>query len=277
MWHRDSIDPSPNKKFLLSFAIRSANSETAEQALLSVSNPLSPTYGQFWTYSEVAAQFLPTPDAIHSVLTWLYRDIEPHDIRVSQDRSWIYAKVSIYAAETLLQAKYHFYRHNTSSEKHLACLNYTLPSSVRTHVDLVTPTTDLGVASLRENSRIQHQENTIMSKSLIKRQTNGLATCSRLTTPACMRELYGIPQAEKGHENNTLGVYQPAWASWLPADLDAFFGYFRPDLIGHRPPIIPINGGYWQDDVQGLPFNAEANLDMQITMSLSAPERVVNF
>src|SRR5690242_8888226 len=47
-----------------------------------------------------------------------------------------------------------------------------------------------------------------------------------------MRELYGIPQAEKGHENNTLGVYQPAWALWLPADPDAFFGYFRPNLIG---------------------------------------------
>lgn|SRR5690242_18434824 len=79
MWHRHSIDPSPNKKFLLSFAIRLANSETAEQALLSVSDLLLPTYGQFWTYSEVTAQFLPTPDAIHSVLIWLYRDIEPHD------------------------------------------------------------------------------------------------------------------------------------------------------------------------------------------------------
>ncbi|EQB53937.1 Pro-kumamolisin [Colletotrichum gloeosporioides Cg-14] len=74
----------------------------------------------------------------------------------------------------------------------------------------------------------------------------------------------------------TLGIYQPAWVSWLPEDLDGFFSRFHPGLIGQRPKVLPINGGYLQDDVKMWPFNLESNLDHEYAMSLISPLPVTN-
>ena len=66
-------------------------------------------------------------------------------------------------------------------------------------------------------------------------------------TPDCLRRLYRIPTLNASHADNSLGIYQQAWASWLPNDLDGFFDMFAPQLKGSRPILTPVNGGYWQD------------------------------
>jgi hypothetical protein len=71
-------------------------------------------------------------------------------------------------------------------------------------------------------------------------------------------------------------VYESAWTAWLPANLGTVFSHFSLESIGQRPPIIPINGSYLQGEYQKLSFDAEANLDMQVTTVLAGTAHLVN-
>ncbi|UKZ89671.1 uncharacterized protein TrAFT101_004713 [Trichoderma asperellum] len=64
--------------------------------------------------------------------------------------------------------------------------------------------------------------------------------------------------------------------TWLPEDLDKFFGLFRPDLVGQRPVVDSIDGGYLQTSYNLTPFNLEADLDFQYAMALTSPATVLD-
>jgi len=115
---------------------------------------------------------------------------------------------------------------------------------------------------------------------LVGRQNDGGAkvNCSVYTAPVCLREAYGIPHASPGsvHPNNSFGMYQIAWATWLPEDLDLFYRTFQPSLVGRRPLVEPVNGGYMQTDIQISPFNLEPNLNFQYAVALTSPQPIIN-
>ncbi|KAM7217953.1 Peptidase S8/S53 domain containing protein [Rhypophila decipiens] len=114
----------------------------------------------------------------------------------------------------------------------------------------------------------------------IRRDTEGSQgqiPCHQQTTPACLRSVYHIPDSDNAsHPSNSLGIHIPSWLTWLPEDLDTFFGKFMPDLVGQRPVMAPINGGYQNLDVKMEPFNLEANLDFEYAMALTHPLPVTN-
>ncbi|PNP40281.1 hypothetical protein TGAMA5MH_07810 [Trichoderma gamsii] len=64
--------------------------------------------------------------------------------------------------------------------------------------------------------------------------------------------------------------------TWLPEDLDKFFGLFRPDLVGQRPVVDPIDGGYLQTNYNSTPFYLEADLDFQYALALTSPMPVLD-
>ena len=78
------------------------------------------------------------------------------------------------------------------------------------------------------------------------------------------------------HPNNSFGIYERAYTTWLPKDLDHFFRLFQPNLVGKRPVIEPVDGGYMQTKYQISPFNLEPDLDMEYAMALTAPQTVTN-
>lgn len=98
--------------------------------------------------------------------------------------------------------------------------------------------------------------------------------CDKYTGPSCLRELRNIPKGTNPHPNNSFGIYQPVWLTWLPEDLDQFFGLFEPELKGERPVLEPIDGGYTQTDYKMLPFNVEPDLDFEYAMALTAPQKL---
>lgn len=95
-------------------------------------------------------------------------------------------------------------------------------------------------------------------------------------TPDCLRQLYNIPLPEchPTHPNSTLGIYAQSWSAHLDADLDAFYAQFHPDLVGTRPHLMDIDGGYRQYDQQGLHWNLENNVDIQYATSIAFPHAV---
>ncbi|KAJ3495019.1 hypothetical protein NLG97_g3692 [Lecanicillium saksenae] len=160
---------------------------------------------------------------------------------------------------------------------HVATDAYSLPAGLDYHIDFITPTVHLGA----HNATLQHASRPPSVRALAVTNGSGerfsLSTCAQYSTPDCLRALYGIPVSNKSHPDNSVGIFEPAWASWLPGDLDKFFQTFNNTLVGQRPVMAPIDGGYWQDTVPALFFNDEPDLDMQYVMALTYPLPVTNY
>ncbi|KAK1757087.1 peptidase S8/S53 domain-containing protein [Echria macrotheca] len=282
----DSL-PDPKAALRLTFALVPRNAESAEEQLLRVSDPRSSSYGQYWTAADVINMFSPDRQAVHAVIDWLLESgVGPQRIRSSNDGSLVSVNTTVQEAETLLKTRYYLFESGVgkSLQVHLACEEYSLPESLRRHIDFVGPTVHLGLGTKITTAEVAPRSaaspklagHARARAAAARRQAAG-DQCSRFMTPDCLRKMYKIPTNNASHPNNTFGVYQQAWVSWLPGDLDGFFTMFAPQLKGSRPIMAPVDGGYWQDRFQAFPLNAEADLDFEYTMTLTAPQPVTNY
>ncbi|KAG2011221.1 tripeptidyl peptidase SED3 [Coprinopsis cinerea AmutBmut pab1-1] len=103
------------------------------------------------------------------------------------------------------------------------------------------------------------------------------ASCNLFVTPACLRRLYNttsyIPtlrQKSEGERGNVqLGVGVAGYLDQFvnDADLQTFYGKFRPEAKGFEVPTVQVNGGGNDQSKPGV----EANLDVQYTTAMSYP------
>jgi tripeptidyl-peptidase-1 len=102
------------------------------------------------------------------------------------------------------------------------------------------------------------------------------SNCFSSTTLSCLRILYKIPDDILPHPNNSFGVFEPSWYSWLPEDLDQFFEIFQKSMVGHRPKVDAVNGGYLGTNLSGPSWHMEPNLDFEYSMGLTSPQEITN-
>jgi tripeptidyl-peptidase-1 len=69
--------------------------------------------------------------------------------------------------------------------------------------------------------------------------------------------------------NSSVSAVQLSIGRWRPDDLDAFFEKYAPYMDKRRPHVIGINGGSWQNDIDGIYWSAESNLDFEYIMTLT--------
>ena len=113
-------------------------------------------------------------------------------------------------AKKMLGNVYNIYRHTVTSEVIVRTLNYSLPSLLHNHIDVVTPTTFFStIRSMRTTSFLQPEilplEN---GQDVIKAHSASVpSSCGRTMTPACLAALYNtagyVPTATA---SNTLGI-----------------------------------------------------------------------
>lgn len=91
-----------------------------------------------------------------------------------------------------------------------------------------------------------------------------------------MRALYGINYTPKKTIANAYGIVEYTPQSYLPSDLDMFFGTYAKSLVGQRPVNKSIDGGVLVIDKahQNFNINGESDLDLQYGMALVAPQPV---
>ena len=256
----------------ISIALALKNTDLAAEALMSISDPNSPKYGQHWTAAEVARITRPSSSASLHVSNWL-RSIAIDDARVtrSSDESYLHLSLTAHEAGRLLSTKFHYFTNPATGEQQISCHKYHVPDSISIHVDYVTvsastPTHNMYPRSLRQT----HMTSPADASPLAE------VNCDKYTGPACLRELYHIPKGIDPHPNNSFGIFQPAWLTWLPEDLDQFFSLLEPEIVGERPLLERIDGGYTQTDYKMLPFNVEPDLDFEYAMALTAPQTVID-
>ncbi|KAI0399066.1 peptidase S8/S53 domain-containing protein [Xylaria palmicola] len=260
----------------LRFALKQSNLDRAEEYMREVSHPDSKDYGRFWTPQHVINTFAPSEEALSDTVQWLRQmGVSSKRIAPSAGRNWVKVKSTVAEAEKLLDTKYSVYRDDEGTML-LACESYALPTGVQRHVDFVSPT-------------IQFDSRTgVVSKKTAKRETIrpkfkpvhghpkplGLDNCSELTTPACLRAMYGIPKKGESVEGNSYGIVEFAPQSYNQEDLNGFFSVYAKNVPNDTAPIFNgIDGGYLSDEM-GSGTRGESNLDLCYAMSLVHPQNV---
>ncbi|KAI8207488.1 hypothetical protein K4K52_002218 [Colletotrichum sp. SAR 10_76] len=248
----------------------------AEDVLRAISDPSSDKFGQHLSADEVSEMFAPSADVVRQTAKWLNSaGIPRSSMSVSSDGSHIFFNTTVERAERLIDATFYSYSKDNSIQ--LATKSFRLPARISGNIDAVLPGIDLGGVP---SAVVKAKPFNMLSTTTLKRQSSPSQQldCFKYMTPECYRSLYNMPttNAAVSPSQNSLGIYQPAWVSWLPEDLDGFFSRFHPGLVGQRPKVLPVNGGYLQDDVKMWPFNLEPNLDHEYAMSLISPLPVTN-
>jgi tripeptidyl-peptidase I len=280
-WNKlpDSLSGSTMIELDFALAATAFSLEAAVQQLWDASDPSSARFGRFWTGEQVAQHFAPPRDSIHLVARWLEESgISQSELRISVDRAHLYFNATVRQTQQLLGTKCYEYSDGKDSVE-VVSGRYFLPEEISNVVDVVLLSRP---GRNRQGGTLHHPLTRASDDAPASERRQSAVVevdCLRYMSPDCVRRIYNMPAPPThvlAHPNNSFGIYQTAWATWIPEDLDKFFAAFQPALIGNRPVIQAVNGGYRQSDTQSYVFNLEANLDFEYAMSLAYPVPVTN-
>lgn len=116
--------PSP-----LRIGLKQANLHRLEDLLLSISHPVSPTYGQHWSPEKVKDYFAPSLETIDVVRGWLDDNrIGAGRVKVSKSKGWIEVSgLAVGEVEELLGAEYHVFEHESGAKQVSAYQGHFFP------------------------------------------------------------------------------------------------------------------------------------------------------
>lgn len=259
-----------NQLLQVSIALTIQNADLGVETLLRFSDPTSPDYGQHLSARDVARMFEPKPNAVSDVTKWLGESgIDQSHVNFSYGGGHLSLDLSVQEATLLLETTFYHQTHQETGQEQIACHHYHIPESLAGSIDYI-----IAASPALTHQQIPRQQVVLNDK------VTALAPlplgCFTQTTLSCLRNLYRIPEDVLPHPNNTFGIFEPSWYSWLPEDLDEFFGKMQKNLVGHRPKVDAVNGGYLQRNYTGLLWNQEPNLDFEYAMALTSPQEVTN-
>ena len=173
-------------------------------------------YGQHLSKEEVDKLVTPHPDSVDLVDSWLGAyGIDLASVQRASAGSWLTVPVTVEQASRMLNATYNIYQHDTTEEYIVRTISYSLPSVLRPHVGVVSPTTYFsGMRSMRATSFLQPHIKPLENDHDFAAALTGpgsLATvpssCSSTITPSCLRALYNSSTyVPKATATNKLGV-----------------------------------------------------------------------
>ncbi|KAI9066070.1 subtilisin-like protein [Trametes sanguinea] len=267
----------------LRIGLSQSNMHSLEDFLLDVSHPESPNYGNHWSPAKVAETFKPSTESVSTVRGWLVDSgIGADRMRLNPSGAWLVANVTVAEAEELLGTTYYVYEHADTGHKQLGCEEaYHLPEHVSPHVELITPTLHFD-AKVKRRSGVPVEKRSVKSKvgnpgsgpvspkttGTIKNIFNQLEHCDEQITPICLQALYTFAYIPLATHKNSIGIVEYTPQSYVPSDLDMFFGNFSKSQVGERPNLISIDGGTIDVGYFGFDVNGESDLDLQYAMTL---------
>ncbi|KAK8002691.1 LIP-domain-containing protein [Apiospora arundinis] len=220
----------------IQIALKQPKAESAADHLLKISDPASPHYGKHWSAREVAVEFSPKPHHKSAVTQWL-RTSGISSREISFSKGGGHVVVNLD-------------RKMVETLFDTQCYDVDSSHGAGVRMECSSYTVPSSVASVIDY--VSAAEKATQASTIHRRAILG---------PSVGSPLY---QLKKSH------------MTWLPDDLDHFFGRFQPELVGRRPIVEPIVGGFRQTTFNISAFNLEPNLDFQYTMALTGNQNVTN-
>jgi tripeptidyl-peptidase I len=235
---RPALEPEP---ISLRIALHQQHRDALEQAVLAISTPGNPRYGEHMSREELQSFTAPSATAISKVSQWL----REKDIQFSSDNDWIIVRTDVGRANELLSSRFSWYQHDSDSNPVLRTLFYSVPDDVASFVDLVQPTTRFGQLGAQKSSifKLIYMDDATDDSKTSKNDSDDLPdNCSSIIAPDCLKELYNINYTASASGNLV------AVASFLDqygrySDLQSFQDQYLPEAKGQNFSIQEINGG----------------------------------
>lgn len=266
---------NPSTKLFLRIALEQPGQAVFEQALLDVSTPDHPKYGQHLEAAELKAMLKPRAASTDSVLSWLQSSNVPA-ADIENDGEWINFYVSVATANNMLRTTFDVYKHEIDNKEMIRTLSYTVPKEVAKHITMIQPTTRFSRQLAQRSTVKDIQDLAVASHDRKAPEVPKPITiepvdpsCNDTITPACLRAIYNIGDYEapavKGAKLGVAG-YLEQWAKY--DDLATFEEMYAPWSIGDNFTVESIKGGVNpQDDYSEN--DVEANLDLQYTVPIA--------
>jgi tripeptidyl-peptidase-1 len=210
--------------------------------------------------------------------------ISEERITLSKGRNWVKFEATIEEAEYLLKTEYKVYESvDGKAKRSLATDEYSLPLTVRNHVDFITPTVHFDAILSKRSPKKRAVPSTgkminKMNPVRTGHYTNSsagpnatspydpfdLSTCNQAITTECVRALYNMPNGTLANSSIMIVEYTPN--SFIPTDLEKYLGIMDPWLPSTRQPLIEFVDGAFFVNANG--DDTESNLDLQLAVPL---------
>ncbi|KAK7055776.1 serine protease S53 [Favolaschia claudopus] len=264
------LGAAPADQYLrLRFALVENNIAGLHDTVHEISTPGSSRYGQYLSKEQIHKFVAPTEDTVSRVNSWLTSNGLVASSTVSSG-NWLMVNLTVSQANSLLEADFSTFQHEATNSKVVRTLTYSIPSSLKSHVQWIHPTVSFPTASESE-PLVQSQPSTKMARSIS-------ADCRGTSqwTPTCIQELYGIPATPAKSVSNGLGVsgFNDAFANHR--DLKQFLQTYRPDINPDTTyHFESINDGV--DNQLPIDTSGDANINVQLTVGLATGIPVTYF
>lgn len=269
--------PSSTSQMTLQIALKQQNVDQLESKLASVSTPGSSEYGKYLDAEEVTAMFGASDASKEAVESWLKSEGITKSSTVG-DSVWFQATVA--QANKMLDTTFKTYT-ASSGESKLRTTEYSLPESLLSHVDLVSPTTYFGKTMAMRT--IQSTKTHSLHPRALPAVCNTSIAFENETFPAfapdCLRIEYNIgsytPEVSSGSKI-AFGNFLNQSASF--SDLFLFEQYF--DIPFDNFTVVLVNPEDGATDLPQPPLlinDGEANLDVQNIVALTHPLPITAF
>jgi tripeptidyl-peptidase-1 len=222
-----------NENIKLRLSLKQQNLDTFYDKLLEVSTPDHAKYGMHYQGHELRSLLQPATETTSAAISWL----QDNNITTIQDEGeYVLFRTNVENANKLLDTEFSWYRSEENQEV-LRTLQYSVPESVKDHINFVQPTTRFGTLKpLSSGSQIidigAKVDGSVKWWGGSSPQVN--ITCNLTITPECILDLYNVHYKADTANGNTAG-----YASFLEeyaryADLAQFEKKYAPYAVGEN-------------------------------------------
>lgn len=231
----------------LLFAIKQSNLDVIEKTLLEVSDPDSPSYGQYLSLEQVG-YIIHNSEALQAVKSYLVaHGVHESQIEVTANGEFATVRVPVSIAEALLDAKFYVFANAAAPDVQVLRTDaFTVPEALEAHVDFIGETIEF------PSIRSRH-----MHRGPIK---NGYVT------PELLNKVYNIQSNEVKDQRATQSVFESLGQDYSPSDLTMFQNRMGLPRSKIARVIGPNDGDSCEYDPNSC---GEANLDVQYILAVA--------
>jgi tripeptidyl-peptidase-1 len=250
-WQQLSDDADGERPHMLTVALTLRNVDLLEKALLDVSNPDSPRYGQWWSADEISRLSAPAPASVAAVKKWLKAAFGERVVMDDSFEGFIDVTVPIAAAERALNTDFLLFKHAAYNGTLPRAHAYSVPAEVRPHIAFVG-----NVVRFPSTKRPLKVDVDFDAKKTRNLPSFGV-------TPNLILDRYDLYNYAPNKTVTKQGIAQFLGQMWSGADLDELYLTFAQSCLGKCEPFKTIGPNSWWTP------GVESNLDVQYITSVA--------